>query len=58
MWPTVIALLCSCSLQHPKAADLEAEILALRHQLAVLQQTAPRRPCWLSRADRRLWVLL
>ena len=38
-------------------AELEAEILALRHQLAVLQQVAPRRPR-LSRADRLLWVLL
>jgi transposase InsO family protein len=38
-------------------AELEAEILALRHQLAVLQQAAPKRP-HLSRADRLLWVLL
>jgi len=38
-------------------AELELEILALRHQLAVLQQAAPRR-LRLSRADRLLWVLL
>ena len=38
-------------------AELEAEILALRHQLAVLQRAAPKRP-HLSRADRLLWVLL
>src|SRR5215471_17130286 len=38
-------------------AELQAEILALRHQLAVLQQTAPRR-LRLSRADRLFWVLL
>jgi len=37
--------------------ELEAGILALRHQLAVLQQQAPRRPR-LGRADRLLWVLL
>lgn len=33
--------------------ELESEVLALRHQLAVL----PRRPR-LGRADRFLWVLL
>ena len=38
-------------------AELAAEILALRHQLAVLQQAAPRR-LRLNRADRLLWVLL
>jgi transposase InsO family protein len=37
--------------------DLHLEILALRHQLAVLQRQAPRRPR-LRRADRLLWVLL
>jgi hypothetical protein len=38
-------------------AELEAEILALRHQLAVLQQATPRR-LRLSRTDRLLWVVL
>jgi len=37
--------------------ELEAEILALRHQLAVLQRQAPRRPR-LGYADRFLWVVL
>jgi hypothetical protein len=37
--------------------ELEAEILALRHQLAVLQRQAPRRPR-LGHVDRLLWVLL
>jgi hypothetical protein len=37
--------------------ELEAEILALRHQLAVLQRQAPRRPR-LGPTDRLLWVLL
>ena len=37
--------------------DLEAEVLALRHQLGVLQRQAPKRPR-LSRADRFLWVVL
>jgi hypothetical protein len=38
-------------------AALQAEILALRHQLAVLQANAPRR-LRLKRSDRMLWVLL
>src|SRR5262249_16040634 len=38
-------------------AALQAEILALRHQLAVLQANAPRR-LRLKRSDRVLWVLL
>jgi hypothetical protein len=36
---------------------LQSEILALRHQLAVLQKNAPRR-LRLHRPDRFLWVLL
>jgi hypothetical protein len=38
-------------------AALQAEILALRHQLAVFQKNAPRR-LRLHRCDRLLWVLL
>ena len=38
-------------------AALQAEILALRHQLAVLQKSAPRR-LRLHRCDRLLWVVL
>jgi hypothetical protein len=37
--------------------ELAAEILALRHQLAVLQRTAPKQPR-LRPIDRLLWVLL
>jgi hypothetical protein len=37
--------------------ELAAEILALRHQLAVLQRTTPKRPR-LRRIDRLVWVLL
>ena len=40
-----------------EGAGQTAEILILRHQLAVLQQAAPRR-LRLNRADRLLWVLL
>ena len=38
-------------------AALQAEILALRHQLTVFQQNAPRR-LRLRRCDRLLWVVL
>src|SRR5438270_13503412 len=38
-------------------AALQAEILALRHQLAVFQNNAPRR-LRLHRCDRLLWVML
>jgi len=57
MRPSLTALLAAIRSSLHTRAQLEAEILALRHQLAVLQQTAPRR-LQLSRADRFLWVLL
>ena len=38
-------------------AALQAEILALRHQIAVFQKNAPRR-LRLQGSDRFLWVLL
>ena len=37
--------------------ELETEILALRHHLAVLRRQAPKRPR-LGHVDRVLWVLL
>jgi hypothetical protein len=48
------ASLCACLRCR---IDLEIEVLALRHQLAVVQHNAPKRPR-VSRADRLLWVLL
>src|SRR6516162_4490811 len=56
MRPSVTALLEAIRSSLHTRAQLEAEILALRHQLVVLQQAAPRR-LRLSRADRFLWVL-
>ena len=38
-------------------AALQLEVLALRHQLQVLQRTRPRR-VHLTKADRCLWVWL
>src|SRR5882672_4222691 len=51
------ALLASLRATIRSRLELAAEILALRHQLAVLQRTAPRRPR-LRRIDRLLWMLL
>src|SRR5215472_4106351 len=57
MRPSITAFLAAIRSSLRTRAELEAEILALRHQLAVLQQAAPRR-LRLTRADRLLWVLL
>ena len=56
MRPSMTALLAAIRFSLRTRAELEIEILALRHQLAVLQHAAPRR-LRLSRADRLLWVL-
>jgi len=57
MRPSLVALLAATRSSLRTRAELHAEILALRHQPAVLQQAAPR-GLRLSRADRFLWVLL
>ena len=57
MRPSLTALLTVIRSSLRTRVELEAEILALRHQLAVLQQTEQRR-LRLSQTDRLLWVLL
>ena len=52
-----VALLASIRTTICARLELTAEILALRHQLAVLQRAAPKRPR-LRSLDRLLWVLL
>ena len=52
-----IALLAALRATIRSRLELAAEILALRHQLAVLQRTTPKRPR-LRSSDRLLWMLL
>jgi putative transposase len=54
---SLIALVAALRSGLRSRVELQAEILALRHQLAVLQRHAPRRPR-LRSVDRLLWVLL
>jgi hypothetical protein len=57
MTSLLIALLASLRATTRSRLELAAEILALRHQLAVLQRTTPKRPR-LRPIDRLLWVVL
>jgi putative transposase len=51
-----VALLASLRVTIRSRLELAAEMLALRHQLAVLQRGAPKR-LHLRSIDRLLWVL-
>jgi len=55
--PFFIALLALVSSTFRTRAAQQAEIVALRHQIAVLQQSAPRR-LRLRQSDRLLWIWL
>ena len=44
MTALIVAVLASCRTTIRSRLELAAEVLALRHQLAVLQRTAPTRP--------------
>ncbi len=52
---SALSTMIACRLR--SRADLELEIIALRHQLAVLRRQGRRQP-WLTSADRMLWVFL
>ena len=54
--PLFVALFALISSSFRSRAALQAEILALGHQLAVLQANAPR-PLRFKRSDRLLWLL-
>ena len=53
----LVALLQTFRTWAPSRAALQLEVLALRHQLHVLQRSRPRR-LRLADADRWLWVVL
>src|SRR5262249_31940722 len=55
--PVFIALLAPLASAFRTRAAQQAEILALRHRIAVLQQGAPRR-LRLKQSDRLVWILL
>ena len=57
MSPVFIALVALVGSTFQTRAAMQAEIMALRHQLAVLQRGAPRR-LRLKQSDRVLWMLL
>ena len=57
MMSVVVSLLLTLRTWARSRATLELEVLALRHQLQVLQRTRPRR-LRLANTDRWLWVVL
>ena len=57
MSPVFIALLALVGSTFQTRAAQQAEIAALRHQIAVLQRSAPRR-LRLKQSDRMLWIFL
>ena len=57
MNPRLVALFALLASSFRTRPSLQTEVLAVRHQLAVLQVNAPRR-LRLQRSDRLLWILL
>jgi len=57
MSPVFIALVALVGSTFQTRAAMQAELVALRHQFAVLQRSAPRR-LRLKQSDRMLWILL
>ena len=57
MRSVIVSLLGTLRASLRDRAALQLEILALRHQLQVLERTRPRR-VRLTRSDRLLWVWL
>ena len=57
MLALVVALIAALRSTVRSRLDLTAEVFALRHQLAVLRQRAPKR-LRLGRTDRLVWVVM
>jgi len=57
MLTILFAMVSLASFRFRRRVSLELEVLALRHQVAVLHRQRPGRP-WLRRGDRLLWVWL
>src|SRR4029450_12227083 len=57
MSPVIIALFTLVASTFQTRAALQAEVAALRHQIAVLQRSAPRRCASSNESDRFLWIL-
>ena len=57
MMSVLLSLLLTLRTSARSRAALQLEVLALRHQLQVLQRSRPRR-LRLAKADRWLWTLL
>jgi putative transposase len=57
MTASIIALFAALRSLLRSRLEFQAKVLALRHQLAVLQRQTPRRP-QLRPTDRLLWILL
>src|SRR5260370_34279187 len=57
MSPVFVALLALLASTFQTRAAQQAEIAAMRHQIAVLQRSSPRR-LGLKQPDRLLWILL
>ena len=55
--PVVLSIFLTIRSSIRSRADLQLELLALRHQLQVLERACPRR-VRLTRSDRLLWVWL
>jgi putative transposase len=58
MMPTLVSLLAVLRDSLRTRVALQAEVLALRHQLLVLQRKKQKQRLWLSVADRIFWVWL
>ena len=58
MFAIILSVLCSIGQGFQTRAAIQAEILALRHQLLVLQRSTHAHKLRLTASDKLLWVWL